>query len=108
MNILLKLTKEIPVKDLHILPDYNADDPNTLYQYYHFTPLNKTVHLLISDSPSILTYLHAEQKIIINHPAPPNSNWYSVTSIQQIAEMLNFNTYLIDNNITLGGNTYAK
>lgn len=91
--------------DLTTLLQYNPDD--SIYEFHTEIPPTGSIHLAISDDISTLFSIPAEQKIIINSPAPPNSNWYAVTSISQIALMLDFDRHLTINNITIGGSTYA-
>lgn len=77
-------------------------------EYIDYVPFDRPVHLAIGDDPVALYSIPAEQKIIIGHPAPPNSNWYSVDDLYQIIEMLEFDKYLTINNITIGVVTYAS
>ena len=108
-TVVIQLDQKIPVDDLLQLPDFPSNGKSDeIYEYFTYSPSNRSIQLAISDDIAALSTIPAEQKIILGHPAPPNSNWYSVNSFKDIITMLEFDRYLTINNITIGGITYAS
>lgn len=112
-NVVIQINQSVNLSDLISFPDffesfYDIVGPDQIYEYFDHVPSDRSIQLAISDDPVTLSTIPAEQKIILGHPAPPNSNWYSVNSFKDITDMLEFDRYLTINNITIGGITYAS